>query len=292
MFLTILTPTYNRGKLLKQCYKSLKEQKNLNFEWLIIDDGSNDNTKEIVQGFIDENILDIKYFYKFNGGKHTALNYGINKAKGEMTIILDSDDFLTNDATQTIYEVWQANKMNKELCGIAFHRGYKNGNIIGDKFPKDFFISDYIDCRMNLEVKGDKSEIYITEILKQYPFPEFKNEKFIGEHIVWVRMARKYKTLHVNKIIYITEYLEGGLTKSGRSMRIKCPLGGMESSKECVDNRFKMKMRLKNMMLYICYGFFAKKSIYSIIRESGNSYLAMTALIPSYILYIYWKLKY
>lgn len=291
-FLTIITPTYNRGELLNNCYKSLKEQTYKNFEWIIVDDGSEDNTNKIVEKIIKENVVDVKYIYKENGGKHTALNKGIKKAIGELTLILDSDDILVNNCVEIIFKEWEIHKSNTELCGMTFLRSYSDGSVIGDKFPEDYLIDTFIDCRMNKGILGDKCEVLVTNILKQYEFPVFENEKFLGEHTVWVRIGRDYKTLHINKRIYITEYLEDGLTKAGRKLRIESPLGGIVSSNECVTNEFKFKIKLKNSILYNTYGYFSTQKFYKMYRNSKNKILFILTRPLGNILHMYWKKKY
>ena len=291
-FLTIVTPTYNRGNLLFNCYDSLLKQTSNNFEWLIVDDGSSDNTEEIVNSFINENIINIKYIKKINGGKHTALNIAFKKAEGEMLLILDSDDKLTNDAVETIIKIWNENKDIKGLASISFLRAYSNGEIIGDKFPKDLYLSNYIDCRINLGIKGDKSEAYLTNIIKNFSFPEFQGEKFIGEGIVWSKLGRKYKELYVNKPIYITEYLEGGLTNSGRKLRINCPNGGRLNAEEGMCKEVNLKMRIKYSILYSCYSFFAQKSLKDIFKDNKYKFITLLGVFPGYILFKYWDYKY
>lgn len=292
MLLTILTPTYNRSNLLKRCYNSLKEQTNKNFEWLVIDDGSTDDTKTIIEGFIEEDILPIRYIYKENGGKHTALNVGFKKAKGELTIIVDSDDSLTFDAVETIDNLWKQYRENKEISSIVFLRKYSNGKIIGDKFPQDNFISNHIECRINLGIDGDKSEVYVTKILNKYQFPVFEGEKFLSEGIIWTQIGRAYKAVYINKPIYVTEYLNDGLTKSGRGLRIKCPLGGMLNSKDYLQKDIRLNVRIKQMILYQCYGLFAKKNLHEMINSCGCKILFILCTPCGYLLYKYWKFKY
>lgn len=292
VLLTILTPTYNRCELLSKCYKSLQAQTIKDFEWLVIDDGSTDNTSSCINMYVKESNFPISYIKKENGGKHTALNVGFSEAKGSLTIILDSDDVLIPNAVETIKEVWEKNKDIPRLSSISFLRGNKKGEAIGDLFPRDEFLSDHIECRFNLGIGGDKSEVYVTEILKKYKFPVFKNEKFMSEDIVWTRMGREYKTLYMNKVIYITEYLEGGLTKSGRKLRIKCPLGGIEAHKEYLSKEFKIKIRIKHALIYVAYNFFAKKNIMQIVNGSEYKLLAISNLIPGFLLYKYWDYKY
>lgn len=292
MLLTILTPTYNRGNLLKQCYESLENQSLKDFEWVVIDDGSQDDTREIIAKISQNSSFPIRYFYKVNGGKHTALNLGFHKAKGTLTMILDSDDRLTEDAVETIELSWNKYKDVENLSSIAFLRCYSDKKIIGDLFPEDEFKSNHIECRINLGIKGDKSEVYITKILQRYKFPVFEGEKFLSEGLVWTKMGREYVCIYINKAIYITEYLDAGLTKSGRLLRIKCPLGGMESCKEGLHTDINIKQRIKHMLLYQCYGFFAKKKLSEMINNCGYRILFTLCIPGGYLLYKYWKYRY
>ncbi|MFQ7522821.1 MAG: glycosyltransferase family 2 protein [Terrisporobacter sp.] len=289
--ITIITPTFNRANLLSNCYKSLKKQTVKNFEWIIIDDGSEDNTREVVNRFIDENIIQIKYFKKENGGKHTAWNKGVEEAQGILTFILDSDDILVDNAIEVIINKWEKYKYIPNLGCLAFLRSYKDGNIIGDMFPRDEFISNHIECSLQLGISGDKNEVFITKVLKKYKFPEYKNEKFLGEDIVLIRIGREYTTVYINEVTYITEYLKGGLTKSGRKLRIQCPLGGMERSKEFLMCDTGLKLQIKHAIMYVCYGFFANKKICDIINIKTKRVLLSMNIISGYLLYRYWEYK-
>lgn len=294
MFLSIITPTYNRANLLVQCFNSLDKQTDLDFEWIIIDDGSEDNTKYVVKSLINEckNKFKITYIYKQNGGKHTALNKAFGIASGELTLILDSDDILTEDAVETIRYVWSKNKNINNLSILSFLRKSSNGKVIGDSFPEDNLISNHIEFITNKDIKGDKCEVIETKIIKEYRFSEFPGEKFIGESTMWTKLAKKYDTLYVNKPIYTTEYLDDGLTKSGRYLRIKSPLGGMELSNEYVSKDYKLKIRIKNSILYVTYGLFSKKGLRSIFNQSNNKILFLINFPVAGILYLYWKYKY
>ncbi len=212
--ITIMTPTYNRAYILKEAYDSLRKQSSFDFEWIIVDDGSTDETEEIVRVWVEEEKnFSIVYEKQKNGGKHRAVNRGVLLAKYDYFLILDSDDSLANDAVETIHE-WIAGIAGlKGFAGIAGLRG-KADIAIGGTPSKE-----YIDAT-NLERKkygllGDKAEIYKTEILKQYPFPEFEGENFIRESAVWDRIAKDgLKIRFYSKIIYICEYIEDGLTKN------------------------------------------------------------------------------
>lgn len=285
MKLSIITPTFNRSEFLKKLYESLLNQSNLNFEWIIVDDGSEDSTKKVVSEFITEKFK-ITYYYKENGGKHTALNIGFELAKYDYIFIVDSDDILTIDAVDSFYKYAD---FNSDLCGISFLRGYTTNEVIGQKFPKDIQISSYNEMRINNKITGDKAEIWRKDLLLQNKFPVIKNEKFIGEGYVWTQISKKYKMLFVNKIIYICNYLEGGLTKSGRRMRVKNPIGGMMHANLLTTRDFKFSVRIKNTILFNTYGFFAKIKPTKIIKQSNSKYLSFILMPASYLLYIYWE---
>jgi len=222
--ISILTPTYNRAHTLPRLYKSLKQQTMKDFEWIIVDDGSTDNTKYIVEKWIKEiNLFNIIYIKQKNGGKHRALNKGIPHAKYDYIYIVDSDDYLTDDAVEKIH-LWISTIDNKsKFAGVSGLRGKitDKGMIIIGQFPSKL---EFIDAT-NLERKskkllGDKAEVYRKDILLKYPFPEFEGEKFLTEAVVWNRIAADgYKIRWFNKIICICEYLDDGLTKTDAEER-------------------------------------------------------------------------
>jgi glycosyltransferase involved in cell wall biosynthesis len=289
--ITVLTPTYNRATQLENLFQSLQNQTEKKFKWLIIDDGSQDQTDIIVDIFSKSAKFKIDYIKKENGGKHTALNIGFQVVDTYLTFIVDSDDILTPDAIAEIYQRIEIIK-SQNLCGIAFLRGYNEKDCIGNKFPNTEVIDNDIRIRLKCNVSGDKAEVWRTDILRQYQFPVFENERFQGENYIWWQIGRKYNMLYVNKIIYITEYLEGGLTKSGRAMRLKNPLGGMQNSKMAFYQEFPLKTRIKCAILYDVYGYQAKWSLYNIVHTSGSYGFTFVCLLPAKVLQLYWKKKY
>lgn len=261
MKITILTPAYNRAYSLKRLYDSLVNQTKSNFEWLIVDDGSTDNTEELVQNLLSEKKIKIKYIKQKNGGKHRALNKAIKEIKNEMTFIVDSDDYLTSDAIETIDYYYEKYKDTHNLCGYSFLRGYPNGHVNGPKYKEDEYISDYFTCRLNENNWGDKAEVYFTKYLKETPFVEIPGEKFLVESYVWGKLGYKYNTLYVNKIIYIGDYLDDGLTKNRKNVKINSPKGVVEVAKVLCCDKAKLKVRIKFMIFYITYGLFAQEKI-------------------------------
>lgn len=271
---TILTPTYNRGGLLSRLYGSLLQQTQKNFEWLIVDDGSTDDTEKTISLWMMERTLSIRYIRKENGGKHTALNRGIREIETPLTFIVDSDDWLSKDAVETIqgyYERYcsqrgtndRADKERKErLCGFSFLRVGSDGKVNEGEFPIDDHVAAYRDERINAGLLGDKAEVYLTGVLRQYPFPVFPGEKFLPEDAIWIRMSGPYQMVHANRRIYICDYLEGGLTKTGRYMKIYSPFGMMyRSAMYLADQHVCFRVRVKMMLLYHVYSGFAKERL-------------------------------
>lgn len=223
---TIFTPTYNRAYTLERLYKSLVNQSIFNFEWLIIDDGSVDNTKEVISTFSQDK-FNIRYIYQENSGKHVAINNGLDLALGEYFFIVDSDDYLLPNAidlaTKKINEFNISDLPN--FAGISFNRGTSENQLIGQTFVGEYIDSTNLD-RRKYNILGDKAEIYKTSLLKKNKFPVFDDERFLSEMVVWNRIANQgYRIKWFNKIIYITNYLDDGLTVNSLKHFSKSPKG-------------------------------------------------------------------
>lgn len=289
--LTILTPTYNRGKYLEDIFKVLQQQTNQNFEWLIVDDGSTDNTKEIVESFIESNKLRIRYFCKENGGKHTAVNYGLKYISTKLTVILDSDDTFTNDAVEVIEKTYNENKNEENICGFTFLRQRKNGDLFGKAFPREGRYN-FSEWRLSKIFTGERCDVFYSEIMKQYPFSEYEGEKYIGESTMMIKMSYKYDMIGKNIVIGISDYLEGGLTDSNRMLRLHSLLGSIEYCNLCMMPGIYWRRRLKSALLYDTYGFLKNIGLRKLINDS-NAPLLTTIFYPiSIIIGKYWKNKY
>lgn len=285
--ITIITPTYNRSNFLLDVYKSLLKQKKKNFEWLIVDDGSTDDTKEVVNKIKNEDKIKIKYLYKKNGGKHTALNIAFKELKTKLAIILDSDDTLTIDASEQIEKYYLKYQNENNICGFCFLKGFSVNESVTVKFPDDEIIANYNEYIINKNIKGDKCEVFYSDILKLYSFEEYDGEKFLAEGYLWSNMADKYDMVFINSIIYLCEYLEGGLTKSGKKLRLSNPQGGKRHALEYLKRKYKFKIRFKNALLYIIYSKQAKEKI-----NFTKNKILLLAYVPGIILHYYWNKKY
>lgn len=215
--ITVLTPSYNRAYILNKAFESLCAQTVFDFEWIIVDDGSTDDTEKLVLSWKEKDLpFELSYYKQNNGGKHRALNYGIKLAKYDYVLILDSDDYLTQNAVEKIHEWLKTIEGKTEFAGVAGLRGWigKPG-CIGECDRGEKFIDAKNTERRKYRLSGDKAEAYKTELLRRYPFPEFEGEKFLSEHVVWDTIANAgYKLRWFNEVIYKCEYLQDGLTKN------------------------------------------------------------------------------
>lgn len=292
--LSIVTPAYNRGHLLEKCYKSLCQQTSNDFEWIIVDDGSSDNTEEVVNKFINaDSKMNIVYVKKTNGGKHTAMNASHPYLRGKYVLILDSDDYLTADAVEKVIKGWYRYSKNPKVATLVFLRGDTNGSARAYGF-QEYTVGDYRKLRRVNVTSSDCCEVFRADLFRKYPYSEFEGERFLSESELWNRLAENgYKMVYINEVVYICEYLEGGLTDSGRKMRIRNPLGGMCTSMHFFERVFPVKTRFKKGLLYVCYGFFAKMTPLKIITiYKGHYLLKVICLLPGYLMYRLWKYKY
>lgn len=264
---TVFTPVYNRKELLRKLYMSLQNQTYKNFEWLIVDDGSTDGTDETVKKFMQENKLDIKYYYEKNGGKQRAYNFALDKAIGELFICLDSDDEYINNGLEIILEYWKEYEKNDEIAGMGYLSIYPDGKIIGTEFPYNKMIETQFDIYNKYSVKGDKGLMFRTEIIKKYKFPVFEGEKFITEASVYNRIAEKYKMIYINEKIEIKQYHEDGLTAKYNNLLLGNPKGQALYHNERNKHKMSLKDRILNNAVYYKFAKIASYPFEKIYRE-------------------------
>lgn len=259
--ITIFTPTYNRAYILGVLYKSLLSQNYKSFEWLIVDDGSIDNTEELVANFINEGLIAIRYFKQKNGGKHRAINKGVELAKGELFFIADSDDYLPDNALERVIYHYSKIKDNSVFAGVAGMRYTPDGNKIGTSSNFDIIDCPGIHFGAVYGIYGDNAEVYRTEILKNYSFPDIEGEKFCPEGLIWSRISKKYKMRFFNEGIYICEYLEDGLSASSLRRRIESSHYSMLYYSESYFSKITFKNQLKSGVNFWRFKFHSKPSI-------------------------------
>lgn len=289
MMITVLTPTFNRAYCLGNLYNSLKTQLDKDFEWIIVDDGSTDNTEKIVNDWSRETSeFAIRYFKQKNGGKHRAVNYGMNYVSGNYTFIVDSDDILTNDCILKIKNWIKEIDDDSSFAGVSGTKGY-NENLIVGNFPYE---KDYIDAsnieRARLGLLGDKAEVYRTSILKSYPFPEFEGEQFIPENVVWDEIAHNgYKLRWHRDVIYICEYLEDGLTKNNNA-HIKKSFSGYTMAKKKAFHYYPSPTKWGALLSYMSD---AKSLGLTDCEIRDRLDVSLKEYIYGKIMYYFWKLR-
>lgn len=229
MRFTVFTPAYNRGYIIEQLYDSLCRQTFRDFEWIVVDDGSTDNTEEVMQRLMaQDNFFPISYHKQPNGGKHRAWNRGVELASGELFFGCDSDDYLTDDALEIADRVERSipEAEKASFAGICGLRGNLQNQMLGTSFTDGEYMDiTYLERERN-QVKGDKTEIMYTAVWKQYPYHEFEGENFLTEATALIQMSDGgLKMRYFNQIVKITEYLPDGLTANSRERFKKNPKG-------------------------------------------------------------------
>lgn len=217
--ITVFTPVYNRAYCVKDVFHSLCAQTFTDFEWLVINDGSTDNTDSVINSCIAEHKIKIRYYSQKNGGQHRALNRAIQEASGELLMIVDSDDSLSADALEKVVHYEKMIAGYQDYAGVSGLRFYKDGTVIGSKWPDNK--CEYIDLTNIQRYKknmllGDKAEAYYTAVLKKYyPLPEFENENDVEKGVLWNRIAADgLKIRWFREKIYCCEYLSDGMSKN------------------------------------------------------------------------------
>ena len=289
-YLTIITPTYNRAHLLRRCYESLLRQVDKDFEWIIVDDGSSDDTEMVVRQFASDD-FSIRYIRKENGGKHTALNASHTHIRGRYVLILDSDDYLTDTAIAAVRREWEKYGQSEKIGIITFLRG----KTTEDPLCRGTVVNQPVDlrtCKREIIHGNDCCEVIRADLFMKYPFPVFDGERFVSECALWDQVAETHDCVYVNEVIYICEYLEGGLTKTGKKLQISNPRGGMFTSNQRMGKEFPLLLRVKNGLLYTCYGCFAGLTLAELLRNSRARMLTILCWPFGWVIYLYWKKKY
>lgn len=248
--MTIFTPTYNRGHLLGDIYQSLLKQTSKDFEWVIVDDGSVDNTQEVVKSFMDERHFPIVYEYQQNRGKHFAVNHGVRLAKGDLFLILDSDDELPPTAIETIMRYFQPVASDPSFGGVVGFMSHRSGEMIERRNDFEVLDMSYTESHYNRHMAGDMAEVFRTSVLKEFPFPEIEGEKFCPEALLWNRISTKYKLRYFNQVVYFRDYLEGGLTDRIVRIRMQSPVASMMCYQELTTYDVPLKEKVKAAINY------------------------------------------
>lgn len=287
--ITIFTPTYNRGYILERLYESLCRQTRKDFEWVVVDDGSTDNTKQMVDRWRRINRFPIRYIYQENRGKPSAHNLGAENAQGELFTCVDSDDYLVPTAIEDIEECWKVNCGNKSsIIGIVCNRGYDEKNSM-TKWRPD--VSQEIHLReayTDGALLGDTMLIYRTDIVRRHCFPYFEGEKFVPESFLYDQIDIEGTLYVLDKVLYIGEYLPDGYTASMKKTNALSPNGyrayliqRILLEKESAMKSTGLKSMLFDMIRLISIDIGIPRSAFIDLRELGGWRFLTILLYPA-----------
>lgn len=245
MGITIFTPTYNRAYTLQRLYESLCNQTCKEFEWLIVDDGSNDATSELIQSYIKEQKIRIRYYFQNNAGKSMAHNKGVELAEEELFSCVDSDDYLTSNAVEKIIRRWECVK--EGTVGIVAKRKTKDNKEITKTTLKDNSYFILREAYRDKNLSGDTILVFDTSIIKRFSFPSFPNEKFVPEDYLYDKIGCVGYLNLLDEAIYICEYLSDGYTMNMNRLIVDNPKG----YRAFVIQRIKLETLLFSRFLYL-----------------------------------------
>lgn len=288
-FLTIFTPTYNRAYCLHLLYESLCRQTSNDFLWLVIDDGSVDDTKVLIDQWIAEGKIQIQYFYKKNGGMHTGHNAAYGLIETALNVCIDSDDFVPDNAVEIINKLWKESGNGKYAGMIGLDIFANNNNVVGSKFPDDLRESKYSDLKRLYGVWGDKKIVFRTDVVKQYdPYPVFENEKFVPLYLALLA-DQHYLFLCFNEVFCIVDYQDDGSTLNIYNQYFKNPKGFSHFRKLEMIHRKSFSLRLKSAIHYVMTSIISRNGAF--LKESPRKLLTLLAIPPGTLLYLYLSVK-
>jgi glycosyltransferase involved in cell wall biosynthesis len=283
--ITVFTPTYNRAFCLDNLYSSLKNQTSSDFLWLIIDDGSSDNTKQLVQEWIDEKKIEIQYLYKPNGGMHTGHNMAYKNINTLLNVCIDSDDFMPIDAIEIIKKTWD-NNQDKNIAGIIGNDSDLKGNILGSSIPNEIKFSNLYELYHKYGLSGDKKIVLRTEIVKQFPlYPEYEDEKIVPLGTLYFLIDQHYKFICTNHVLCVVEYLPGGSSNTIIKQYKQSPRGFAYHRKLRIDLSKSYLEKFKHSVQLVSSSIFAKD--FSLLFKTNYSLLVVPSIPFGILFHIY-----
>ena len=284
--LTVFTPTYNRAYCLGNCYESLVRQTCQDFIWLIIDDGSSDHTKELVEDWKKEKKVEIKYVWQENTGMHGAHNTAYEMIDTELNVCIDSDDYMPDSAVEHIIAMW--NELgNDDVSGIIGLDSFTDGKIIGSKLPSEVKRSTLFDLYYKHGVTGDKKLVYRTELTKRYPYPLFEDEKYVGLAYKYYKLDQDYEMLLLNETLCCVEYLPDGSSLNMFNQYRKNPRGFAFYRKELMKLPFvSMSFAFRQAIHYVSSSLLSKNHRFLQETPKKRTYVNGST-IRNFIIYLY-----
>lgn len=286
-FITVFTPTYNRAQLLPRVYRSLLRQTNQRFKWLIIDDGSTDNTAEVVTQLTHEGKIEITYVHKENGGLHSGYNAAIQRLDTELSICIDSDDWLPDDTIERIEAAWGKYKA-ENVAGLIGLDYTASGDLIGDHLP-DGAVIHPVDLLASKTNRGDKKYVVRTDCYKKVaPMPEYPGEKNFNPHYLILKLSAEYQFVAVDAPLCIVDYQPDGMTANQFQQYLNSPRSFAELRRVILTlPNVPIKYWIKTMIHYCSSSQIAGNRNY--IKEAPCKILAALCVPAGWLLTCYIK---
>lgn len=281
--LTIFTPAYNRAHTIGRTYKSLCRQTCKDFEWLVIDDGSSDNTRELVEGWMAENKIPIRYIYQKNQGMHGAHNTAYKNIQTELNTCIDSDDWMPDDAVEKIVSFWRQYGSDK-VAGIVGLDATEDGKVLGERFPEGLKKTTLRGYYEDLKGKGDKKLVYRTSVICSVPeYPLFEGEKYVGLLYKYNIVDDQYPLLVSNDVYVIVDYQDDGSSRGMWRQYWNNPQGFAFLRKFDMQQTRSWRRRIMDNIHYVSHSI--RSSNICFIKESPMKWLTCLSVIPGVILY-------
>lgn len=277
--ITVFTPAYNRAGLLKRCYESMKEQTSKDFIWMVIDDGSTDETEQEVTEWIRAGEIDIEYYRKENGGLHTVYNEAIARIETPLCVCIDSDDWMPKDAVEKVLKFWEENG-SERYAGIVGLDFTPDGAVIGDPLPdqKSVNLVDLLTGKYPI-VNGDRTNVVRTELYKKVaPMKAFPGEKNFNPHYMHLQISREYDFLVLNENLRYVEYQPGGMSHSMYRQYLSSPNSFAETRLLYLSfPDTSLKFRIRQCIHLVSSGILAKRFI-EYFKRSPEKMLTFLAI--------------
>ena len=282
--LTIFTPAYNRAHTIGRTYESLCRQTSKDFEWLVIDDGSTDNTRQLIEGWVAEDRITIHYVYQENQGMHGAHNTAYRNIHTELNTCIDSDDWMPDDAVEKIVAFWKKYGSN-EVAGIIGLDATEDGKIIGDKFPVGLKTTTLRGFHEDLKGRGDKKLVYRTDVICNTPeYPLFEGERYVGLIYKYHMVDEIYPLLVSNDVFVIVDYQDDGSSRGMWRQYWNNPKGFAFLRKYDMSQTHLWKRKLEDNIHYVSHSLRSRN--WNFIKESPLKFVTLLTIIPGLVLYI------
>lgn len=283
--ITVFTPTYNRAYILERCYLSLKNQTYKDFTWLIVDDGSTDETEKIINKWKNEANIKIIYYKKNNGGKSSAHNLGVKKTETDLFVCVDSDDYLVETAIEKILKLWNEYGNNSSISGIVALKGHNANEPMKSYMPNNIKQAKLFHLYFKYGFKGETMLVYKTEILKQYMFPKIDGEKFVPEAYIYDKIDKSYDLILMNEVLYVCDYLEDGYSKNVKKIISENPKGYALFYRDRLEISDTFYMNFRSATLYIVGKLIAGEKDF--IKKSPKKQFTFFAFPAAFFVYIF-----